>query len=381
MSISDKKFIQYINVAEFEPFANFWALSAKTVPSTFSTDINSATGSLINISHVPNATRLDRLGSRFYYISGYAPNLTIWFQDSSEAHTFPISSYSWNFGDSYNEGPADITDPSSNYYTITNVQILSGDFEHPCWITDKQYHTATHTYIMPGAYDVTLTVKASCTSTQDVCARYIDSIENEQHFYVYLEEILPNCNNSIRAKQYPNVNYTDILSSISGTGNILTYFNASGIIAGSFPICRIDWNFGNGNIQTVTRYPSISITNQGYMIESLSAYPNDPYDPRNMIIPYLYSNNTTLEETFNISLTAYACNTNTNIVCEGNSPIGPLLPAYKQRIDGDRKLIGSRFDDNGNLIYILEGKPATASTYSLHTVVLSSSVFNSLSSS
>ncbi|MFA5754606.1 MAG: hypothetical protein WC905_04670 [Patescibacteria group bacterium] len=374
MAISDKKFIQYIKISEFEPFANFWMVSAMSSPSSFSTDICSISSSLINLTPIPNAIGTDDSGLSFVFVSGYAPNLTVWFQDSSEAHTFPISSYQWNFGDPFNEGPDDITDIRSNYYTVTDISILGGDFENPCWITDKQGHISSHTYIMPGTYDVTLTVAASNTSTSDICACYVDGEDHGQRFHIYVEEIPPQCNGGVMVSNAPRSGFTSELSSISGISSKTVFFMASGIIAGSFPICRMDWDFGDGDIQRITRYPLTTHTDQGLPLTNLLAYPGNYNDPRNKVVPHTYTNTTNVDQIFNVSVSAYACNTNTMISCSCDGPLGPISPSPIMRVNGTRKLIGSRFDGDGNLIYILEEKREDEQTNMLHTIVLTKNI-------
>jgi hypothetical protein len=354
---SNKIFKQYVKISEFEPFANFWAISGFTVPSNFSVDNSIPISSqiLAITGDIPNASLIDNISTCFDFVSGYAPHVTVYFQESSEAHTFPISSYHWNFGDSYNEGPADIYDSNSNYYTITDVHTISGSFEVPCWVSDKQGHIASHTYIMPGTYDISLTVYASCTNTSDICARYT-SINDVGRFYVYVEEIPPRCNNPIYASLSSTTGFTNLASSISGNISLTSYFMASSIIAGSFPIGRIDWDFGDGDVQKIVRRPYTSYTSQGLPVINISAYGNDIEDPRNVIVPHIYTNNTNLNQSFSINISAYACNTNTMITCSADEIISPLTPKAEERKTSTKYLIGSRFDDKNNLIYIFEDK-------------------------
>ncbi|MDD4109914.1 MAG: PKD domain-containing protein [Clostridia bacterium] len=350
---SDKPFIQYIKVSEFEPYAYFWATSAKTVPSTFSADdAAAALNQLVDITPIPNANADDETGTCFNFISGYAPNLTVYFQDSSEAHTFHISSYHWDFGDPFNEGPSDITSLSSNYYTITNVNVTQGDFNFPCWKTDKQQHIAMHTYIMPGTYDVKLTVKANNTGTEATHTKYVEEIDTGKSFYIYVEEINPECNNSVNGSIYSDKLFSNTASSISGVSPLTAYFMPTNIIAGSFPICRIDWDFGDGNIQRITRSPLTTATNQGLSIINQLLYPSDPNDPRNIIVPHIYTTNT--KQTYDIHLSAYACNTNTLTHCSAYNLV-IIDPPLIETVMGDRKLLSSRFDEKGNLIYLFEG--------------------------
>ena len=365
---SDKPFVQYVKVSEFEPFANFWAIGAQTVSPNYSATNASILAQLHNINTVPNGVYVDSNNVQYPFVSGYAPNLTVYFKDSSEAHTFPISSYHWNFGDPYNEGPADITSLSSNYYTITNTAVLNGTFNNPCWVTNQQAHTAVHTFIMPGTYDVTLTVKASCTSTSDLCARYTQGTDTEKKFYVYVEEINPVCGNGIYASYNPTSGYLNTPNAVSSDSSFLTgYFMASGIIAGSFPICRIDWDFGDGTIQRITRRPLMTATDQGLPFVYLTAYAYDSADPRNYAVPHVYANNTLTDQTFDIQISAYACNTNTMLYCSAAQLVGPIVPFYNAPREETKKLIGSRVDDSGNLVYIFEGQ----NELTTHTIVLS----------
>jgi hypothetical protein len=379
---SDKPFIQYISISEFEPFANFWAISAQTVSATYTCSNTAASSQLINITTVPNATSYDSNNTPFHFVSGYAPHLTVYFKDSSEAHTFPISSYHWNFGDIYNEGPEDITNINSNYYTITNVSITGGSFVAPCWRTNKQGHIAQHTYTMPGTYLVSLEVRANETSTSDICSRFISEVDGVSPlYYVYVDEIPPTCNSPIKASEYPLAGYTNAPSGIVGGLSLTAFFTASSIIPGSFPIDRIDWDFGDGTTQSITRYPVLSTTDQGLNVVNISAYTYDMNDPRNIAVPHAYNNTTGITQLYNIGITAYACNTNTSISCSA----GELIRSISFGVSSDntsntvtrvgtdeRKLIGSRIDDSGNVIYILERQENNT----LYTVALSGEVSN-----
>ena len=361
---SDKPFIQYIKVAEFEPFANFWAISGSTVSPYYSSTNASITAQLAPISPIHNGS-LTTIDGTYAFVSGYAPNLTVYFQESSEAHTFPISSYHWNFGDPFNEGPDDIQDINSNYYTISTVQINSGTFDSGCWNTNTQAHTAKHLYIMPGTYSVTLTVEASSTGTSDVCARYVNTSNNVEKFYVYVEEIPPRCNGGVYGSLSATSNFTNASSGVSGMSPVTTYFMASSIIAGSFPICRIDWDFGDGTIEKIMRSPLTTVTSQGLVVNNISAYTYDLGDPRNVVVPHIYTNKTDSDQTFNISMSAYACNTNTMVQCSAANLV--VINHELPPITGNtRKLIGSRFDTHGNLIYLLEEQ----SKNTTYTVVL-----------
>jgi hypothetical protein len=369
----DKPFTQYIKIAEFEPFAHFYSVSGYTVPSNFSTDNMHAMLStiMVSITDKQNGYSNDSEGSCFNFISGYAPNLTVCFQDSSEAHTFPISSYHWDFGDPYNTGPMELDNPLSNYYTISNVSILGGSFDASCWVTDKQNHKAEHRYIMPGTYDVSLTVRASCTETVDICASYLGSFDS-QRFYVYVEEIpaIVYDNETIQVRD----NYLSMSSEPSaliGVSPVTAYFGISSFTAGSFPIHRIDWDFGDGCSEIISMWPYKNTTSQGLPLISANIYNNDVPDARNMIVPHIYYNENGDALTYNINISAYAYNTNTMFTCSSYDMVvvdsSPLITTNEEK-----KLIGTRFDDKGNLICIIEGQEE-GTTY---TVVLSGELNN-----
>jgi PKD repeat protein len=369
---SDRIFFQEVKISEFEPFANFYAISGQSVkPSYITTDTPNAVSS--DLQDINGYNGVTNIGNVLYpFISGYAPYFTVAFKDSSEAHTFPISSYHWNFGDAFNEGPEDITQPSSNYYTVTDVNLISGNFASGCWETDKQGHLASHTYIMPGTYDVTLTVNASCTETQDTCSKYISELDTGRKFYVYVKEIPPFCNDPIYASVDPLTGFTNAVGGVSGTSPVTVYFNASNIIAGSFPICRIDWDFGNGTVERITRYPTTEKTSQGLYTYNTSGFRYDKSDPRTVIVPHVYTNKTNSAQSFSINISTYACNTNSMVSCYKTDLVAPILPEISTAQIDTKKLIGSRFDDGGNLIYIVEGE-TNNTTY---TVVLTGELNN-----
>lgn len=369
----DKPFIQYIKISEFEPFAHFESISGYTVPSNFSNDTSHVMlpTSVIPISVGQNGYSTDDAGNCFNFISGYAPNLTVCFQDSSEAHTFPISSYHWDFGDPYNTGPLEIDNPLSNYYTITNVSIQSGSFDAPCWVTDKQNHKVEHRYIMPGTYDVSLTVRTSCTETSDVCASYLGDFDS-QRFCVYVEEIpaIVYDEGTIRVRS-ASTDYTIAPCAASGVSPVTAYFGISAMVAGSFPIHRIDWDFGDGNIEIVSAYPKKEYTSQGLPIAEISRFYANVTDARNFVVPHIYYNETGETLTYNINISTYAYNTNTMFTC---SSYDMVMVESSPRIvtDEEKKLIGTRFDDSGNLICIFEGQEE-GTTY---TVVLTGELNN-----
>ena len=339
-------YTQYLRVDEFEPFANFWPICALTVPVSYTDE-----PLIVASSYLLNAyIGYDRI-TPANLVSGYAPNVTVYFVDSSEAHTFPISSYHWNFGDYYDED-------RNTQVVLTTSHV--GVFDWGCWTMDKTNHIAEHTYVMPGVYDVTLCVQASNTSTQDCSVNYA----NAGNFQVYVEEILPQC-----CYQMSLSSLTGWGGVISGTASLTVYFNASCIIPGSFPIGRLDWDFGDGSeIQSVSRSPYSSTLKDGTPItlQTLISGVFPINEPRDYIVRHTYDVPGSINSsTFNVSLSVYACNTNTMVSCSGGV-VGPVVNKYADQYE-TRHLIGSRFINNtDDIMYLFEGNKNTT-----YAVVLS----------
>lgn len=348
-TVSDRVFSQCVNVGDMEPLAWYEVASGETVVDNTCVDIN---------GYNAYFDELSTMG----FISGYAPYMKVNFKNMSHPHTFPISSYHWDFGDIYNEGPDDIYDPTSNYYTIIASSVTQGRFswnvppkELPLWKTDVSDLTAVeHTYIMPGKYNVTLTVKASNTGSEDTYSKYeILTDNNEYKYVVYVEEVPPECG-MILAGTTP-YNMTSCISCISGAAPLTAYFAMTGFKVGSFPICDVKWQFGD-HIETFSRYPVISSTSQGLSVIN-------PQEPISAIIPWVF--NPTTEQTYDIGLTAIVCNTNTTLDCNHDQKTGIIIPILNQKIS-NFELLKSRIDENGNLIYIFNDNDNSTT----HTIML-----------
>lgn len=356
-TISDRLFSQCVNVQEMNPLAYFDVVSGQTI-------IN---GSVTGISGY-NAW-FDGGDPTTGYISGYAPFLNVFFAEKSYPHTFPISSYHWNFGDIYNEGPDDIYDPDSNYYTVEASVVTAGGFtwnvppkELPLWATDVSNITASHTYIMPGRYNVTLMVKASNTGTMDEYSKFINTDGEEYRYEVYVEEVMPSCGNIVIGTSVSTLTSTS-LSSISGNGPLTRYFTLSGFTEGSFPICQLRWQFGD-HVETITKYPSAAQTSQGLTIIN-------PTDIIHSIVPYTFDPQ--VNQSYNIGVSAVVCNTNTIIDCTPvNNMTGIIVSKYNQA-KSNMYLLKSRIDENGNIIYLFDDENNNQTT---HTIMLSGELSN-----
>lgn len=298
---------QRVHVLEYEPFAGFHIISGLTHPSSYMDNVTGYDSPSENAFNTSN------------FISGYSPNLTVYFRSSSEPHSYPIEVWRWNFGDYYNE--------LNNYVDISATD-SDINTTYPEWDNNKEGTYTSHTYVMPGYYDVTLCVQASSSGTTS--CKTLTSI-------VYVEEIPPSACFTVSAfgQESP-------LNISSGS---TVAFIASCTNAGSFPICRIDYDFGdNSSIYTVNRILSSSV-------ESTSAS-----DPRNIIVTHVYTNTEADNMTIIPSITAYACNTQTSD--SFSLPITSAITLYPQlcsTVDAEeRRLIGTRLDSN-QLVLTFEG--------------------------
>jgi hypothetical protein len=142
-------------------------------------------------------------------------------------------------------------------------------------------------------------------------ARYLDTIEvNEQ------TAIKPFC---IEVKELPPIAEISCVTSSTGTTPHTVTLSPTGCQPGSFPIDRIDWDFGDGTpIITHTRYVLPTGTNILYN----GKFASDPADVRNYNITHTYIRNSKTYPVFYPSLTCYSANTNTHDSC--STTIGPI---------------------------------------------------------
>jgi len=321
---------QEVRVYELEPFANFLTLAVSTVSSSYHDDATTPIWGQLYVDEPPVLNTVN-------LISGYAPNLTITWMECCMPHSYPISGYDWNFGDYYNE-----------IQNLSSISALNVTVDYPCWETDQSYHRVIHTYVMPGIYNVTLCASASTTSTQSCCAK---------NLYVYVDELLPEACFTI------GDSLTSFGVTPSGEAPLTVYFNPSCTIPGSFPICRMDWDFGDGTMTTVTRRPSTENTYGIY------PFPSDLNDPRNIIVSHEFTRTLISQpSTFIVTMSAYACNTNTMDSTSGSFVtdynVGPItVPAIDLSV-GKRHIIASRsYNNEDDLLLVFEGenKPVTYS--------------------
>jgi hypothetical protein len=142
---------------------------------------------------------------------------------------------------------------------------------------------------------------------------YLDTLEvNEQ---VRVKTI-------VEVKEIPPVaNITCITQPLTGITPFTVEISPSGCTPGSFPIDRIDWNFGDGTpIKTTTRYTTTIDTPD---VVYTNVYPDDPADIRNYNVKHTYVRNRDSYAVFYPSLTCYSANTASSDSC--CTTVGPIL--------------------------------------------------------
>lgn len=126
----------------------------------------------------------------------------------------------------------------------------------------------------------------------------------------------------VTVKELPPVAIMTALSTTTGPSPHTIRFTPKHCKPGSFPIDRIDWDFGDGSpIKTVTRYSAptgIDIVNTGFFFSDLK-------DVRNIDVLHTYYRTRDRYPVFYPSLTCYSANTNTSDAC--SLTVGPITYA------------------------------------------------------
>jgi hypothetical protein len=321
-----------INVLEVCPAIEFSG-TGTTVSATYSDDIDP-----LSSFYTTFTTIASNIYSPYGVITGYSPYLDITVSGYITARSLPISAAYWDFGDPY------LNHVKADEYTYFSSPTTGW----PIWNTSGYYTSGHHTYVMPGLYNITLVPIVS--SFQE---GYVSNCSNgfEKPRYVYLKEILP----------IPTISS----NAVSGTSPTTILFNTLSTLAGSFPICRVEWDFGDSSpILTLSRWNSADYINY----YNTSAYSTDLSDPRNVQVSHIY-NRTQFNEsdTYTASVSVYACNTNT--VATTTLNIGPIALQTFTDVEGDVHLIESRmYHQNNDLLLVFEGQKSLNN----YTVLLSS---------
>jgi PKD repeat protein len=128
---------------------------------------------------------------------------------------------------------------------------------------------------------------------------------------------------------------------ITGYSPFIVQLSPRACKTGSFPIDRIDWDFGDGSpVKTISRYTAVS----GGDLVYNNAFPLDIPDVRNYDILHAYKRTRNTYSIFYPSLTCYSANTNTHDSC--SITIGPVALSS---ISSQAHFLKSRNTLKGNL--------------------------------
>jgi PKD repeat protein len=148
--------------------------------------------------------------------------------------------------------------------------------------------------------------------------------------------------NVIEVKEIPPIAYINsITNPLTGYSPYNIQLSPRHCKCGSFPIDRIDWDFGDGSpIITVSRYTVLTGANFIYN----EAFPLDSLDVRNYDVIHSYKRTRKNYPVFYPSLSCYSANTSTHDSC--SMPVGPIIfPTISDKIT----LLKNRNTLKGNL--------------------------------
>jgi hypothetical protein len=243
------------------------------------------------------------------YVSGYSPYLKVEFKETSVPKSYPISGYFWNFDDYYNEetNKINITLPTSAgstgwEYPFPVNHGLNDDENYPRWYTDETNHYVEHVFTLPGLYLITLNVAASTTSTT-----------RSTQVTAEVFETPPTCGFVVSLDKQ---NWTEI-EELSGYAPLTVYFNPSGVKAGSFPIGKLIWDFGDGTKPLVIDRYIDNYNNQ--------SFGSDPRGYNGGVIEHTFERQfVTSPSSFNVSLSVVSDFSNYVVACPSRE-IGPIF--------------------------------------------------------
>jgi hypothetical protein len=119
----------------------------------------------------------------------------------------------------------------------------------------------------------------------------------------------------------PTAGLTCITHPVTGYSPFTVRLSPSACLPGSFPIDRLDWDFGDGSpIKTVSRYTPLTSDPE---VINTNTFFDDRDDVRNFDIIHTYIVNKNTYPVFYPSLTCYSANTDTSDAC--STVVGPVL--------------------------------------------------------
>lgn len=119
----------------------------------------------------------------------------------------------------------------------------------------------------------------------------------------------------------PTAGISCFTQTVTGYSPLTVRLSPSACVPGSFPIDRIDWNFGDGSpIKTISRYTPLTADSE---VIKTNVFANDSQDVRNYDTLHTYTVNKNTYPVFYPSLTCYSANTYTSDSC--STVVGPVL--------------------------------------------------------
>jgi hypothetical protein len=230
------------------------------------------------------------------------------------------------------------TDPSWKKYRWDET-LRTGD-NPKLWLREGYSADAEieHVYTVPQTYTPSLCVKV----TADLENNYIYDDEDADYDAVRLDEIGPTANFAVLSTDY-------------GFSPLTIEFTPRSTKPGSFPIERIDWDFGDGTpLVTISRHTTL--TGDSNIIFTINPTVKDLEDPRNYNVRHTYTRSTfTDPRTFYPSITAYSAVTDAHSSC--SREIGPIGLKAKPQKD----IIKTNFygvNNNATFVFDFQGQAA-----------------------
>lgn len=339
--------VRCVEVKEICPGLNIGVVSGRTVPSTYS-DTNDG---VFHANPICAADLFDftssaygPISAEFKSISGYAPNLTVMFSAAAVARSLPLCAMVIDYGDMY--------DDSVSAYLVCSFPSPSVGW--PTWGQQALFISGEHVYTMPGLYDVSIyarTRRPVYIGGSIPISSTVNCDELVKNYIVYAKEIIPSACFTFGTEITAMGN-----TAITGVSPQTIYFNPSCTNTGSFAICKIVWDFGDGSeLLTISRVLSSDIS----MWTNTSSFSADLEDPRNIIVNHEYTRtNNLMASTISASMSAFACNTNTeSVVIQEVATL--TLPSLANDL-GEVHLIANRIpNDTENTMLTFESQKNT----------------------
>ena len=134
-------------------------------------------------------------------------------------------------------------------------------------------------------------------------------------------------------------------TALSGTSPFTINFIPSGVPTQNYALLSIDFNFGDGSIESIKRFHKQTQT------RNPTFNPDDPGDPRNYNVSHTFYSEVTGFQEFNVVINFIESNTFTGqTITIPVSVIGDSEETFGNNI----KLVKTKADKNGNVIQIYE---------------------------